>query len=133
MDQAWAIGPVLHVDETWAAARYHAGAKNRRLAAEFGREAFEVLSWAEGEPSLAPRLRKIKGPALASAHRLNARYLVDAGRPREALGAWMRALAIHPRTALARMNILGSAILEVLGLGAIRESILRRRKRGLAP
>ena len=61
-----AIGRILHVDQTWAAARYHAGAKNRRLAAEFGREAFEVLSWAEGEPGLASRLRRIKGPALAA-------------------------------------------------------------------
>ena len=42
----------------------------------------------------------------------------------------MRALTMRPRTALARMNILGSAILELLGLGAIRESILRRREKG---
>ena len=91
-----AIGPLLHVDQTWAAARYHAGRQNWRLAVEFGRETFEVLSWAEGEPGLASRLRKIKGPALASAYRLNARYLLDVGRPREALGAWMRTLAMHP-------------------------------------
>ncbi|HQV94448.1 MAG TPA: glycosyltransferase family 2 protein, partial [Anaerolineales bacterium] len=33
-------GKILHVNQTWAAARYHAEAKNRAKAAEFGREAF---------------------------------------------------------------------------------------------
>jgi len=30
-------GKILHVDQTWSAARYHAEAKNRAKAAEFGR------------------------------------------------------------------------------------------------
>ncbi len=40
-------GKILHVPQMWAAARYHAEAKNRAKAAEFGREAFRILDWAK--------------------------------------------------------------------------------------
>jgi GT2 family glycosyltransferase len=126
------FGPIVHVDETWAAARHHAGAKNRALAERFGAEAFRILDWASNEPDLAPILSRVGTRARASAHRLNARYLVDAGQPQKALRAWMRALALHPATALARMNLLVSALLELAGLGQIRKRILQSRRRSLS-
>ena len=126
------LGPIVHADETWAAARYHAGAKNRALAEHFGREAFRILDWASREPDLAPVLRRVEARARASAHRLNARYLVDAGQPQEALRAWVRALAIHPATALARTNLLVSALLELAGLRQVRKRILRSRQERLS-
>jgi len=122
-------GSILHVDETWAAARYHAEAKNRARAAEFGREAFRILDWArQTQPALASVLKKIDRRARASAHRVDARYLLDGGQPWAALKAWMRALLIYPPTAFARLNILVSALLQLSGLGALRESYLKRRQ-----
>jgi len=121
-------GRILHVPQTWAAARYHPQAKNRAKAAEFGREAFRILDWAKSEKSLAPILVKVDRRARASAHRVDARYLLDGGQPTVALTAWIRALLIHPRTALARMNIFISAILNLLGLGKLRELALRKRE-----
>jgi hypothetical protein len=59
---------------------------------------------------------------------VDARYLLDGGQPAAALSAWTRALVIHPPTALKRMNIFVSAVLNLLGLGALREAILRRRE-----
>jgi hypothetical protein len=126
------IGPIVHADQTWAAARYHAGAKNRALAEHFGKEAFKILDWAAREPDLAPVLRRVAARARASAHRLNARYLVDSGQPQEALLAWVHALAIHPGTALARTNLLISALLELAGLRHIRRRILRSRRERLS-
>jgi hypothetical protein len=38
-------------------------------------------------------------------------------------------LFIHPPTALARLNILASALLNLSGLEALRNFVLRRRKR----
>jgi len=35
-------GKILHVPQTWSAARYHAEAKNRAKAAEFGREVIDA-------------------------------------------------------------------------------------------
>lgn len=122
-------GRILHMDETWAAARYHAEAKNRARAAEFGREAFRILDWAgQTQPGLASVIAKVSRRARASAHRVDARYLLDGGQPWPALKAWVRALFIHPPTALARLNIFVSALLSLSGLGRLREMYLQRRQ-----
>jgi hypothetical protein len=125
-------GRILHVPQVWSAARHHAEAKNRARAAEFGREAFLVLDWAKRQPGLAEAILGVERRALASAHRYDARYLLDGGQPMSALGAWFRALFIHPPTALARLNILISAILSLTGLSKLRETILRQRQRMLS-
>ncbi len=122
-------GPMIHVDQQWAAARYHPAAKNRARAAEFGREAFRILDWAAAQPALAARLAPVGRRAQASAHRVDARYLLDSGQARPALNAWMQALRIHPPTALARLNLAGSALLELSGLGSLRNLILKLRSR----
>ena len=124
-------GRILHVDQTWAAARYHAEAKNRAKAAEFGREAFRVLAWAESQPNLGEAIRPVERRARASAHRVDARYLLDGGKSASALRAWMRAFFIHPPTALARLNIFVSALLNSLGLDFVRSEFLSRRSRKL--
>ena len=123
-------GKILHVPQTWAAARYHSQAKNRLKAAEFGREAFRILDWAKNQPSLAETVSGVERRARASANRVDARYLLDAGQSAAALGAWFRALAIHPATALKRLNILVSAALHLIGLSRLRELVLQRRQRG---
>jgi GT2 family glycosyltransferase len=125
-------GRILHVPQVWSAARYHPQAKNRARAAEFGREAFRVLAWAGKEPALVQVLSRVRQRALASAHRYNARYLLDGGQPAAALGAWFRAFVIHPPTALGRLNLLVSAILLLTGLSQLREAVLRRRRRKLS-
>jgi len=116
------------VDETWAAARYHSEAKNRARAAEFGREAFRILDWVRKQSGLAEAVAGVERCARASAHRVNARYLLDGGQPWKSLVAWFHALNIHPPTALARLNILISALLHLCGLGRLRELVLQRRQ-----
>jgi glycosyltransferase involved in cell wall biosynthesis len=123
------LGRILHIPQVWSAARYHAQAKNRARAAEFGREAFRVLDWAKAQPGLAEVVSAVERRALASANRYDARYLLDGGQPLPALGAWFRALFLHPPTALARLNILISAILELMGLSKLRGLVLKRRQR----
>jgi GT2 family glycosyltransferase len=125
-------GRILHVAQVWSAARYHAEAKNRARAADFGREAFRVLDWAKQQPGLSEVVSRVKSRALASAHRYDARYLLDGGQTMSALLAWFRALGIHPPTALARLNLFVSAILILTGLSKLREAILRRRQRKLS-
>jgi len=125
-------GRILHIPQIWSAARYHADAKNRARAAEFGREAFQVLDWAKKEPGLAETVTGVKRRALASAYRYDARYLLDGGQTLSALRAWLRALFIHPPTALGRMNLFVSAILILTGLSGLREVILRLRQRRLS-
>lgn len=124
-------GKVVHARGIWAAARYHSGAKNISRARLFGSEAFQILQWAGAEPRLAPALQRVRNRAFAAANRVNARYLVDAGLPWDALRAWFKAFWLHPMTGLSRINLLASALLEILGLGFIRHAILRRRKSAL--
>ncbi|SRR5581483_1112211 len=121
-------GKILHVNQTWAAARYHAEAKNRLKAAEFGREAFRILDWVKSQPDLAGAVSRVERRARASAHRVDARYLLDSGQPWPALKAWTRALFIHPPTALSRLNLFVSALLNLSGFGRVREAYLRARK-----
>lgn len=125
-------GRIMHVPQTWAAARYHSQAKNRLKAAEFGRDAFRILDWAQSQPGLAETVAGVARRARASANRVDARYRLDAGQSTSALRAWFRALFIHPPTALARLNIFISALLHLTGLNALRELVLRRRQRNFS-
>ncbi|MBX3036991.1 MAG: glycosyltransferase [Anaerolineales bacterium] len=120
-------GKILHVNQTWSAARYHAEAKNRAKAAEFGTEAFRILDFVKQDENLSLIFEKVKKRAIASAHRVNARYLLDGGLPVKALSAWFQALTICPPTALSRMNIFVSSILNIFGLEKIRQMILKKR------
>lgn len=122
-------GPMMHANETWAAARYHAAAKNRARAAEFGAEALRIYEWAKSDPALAQVVARLGARGRASVHRFNARYLLDGGQPRAALAAWSRALFLHPPTALKRLNLLAGALLELAGLGPIRDRVLAARQR----
>ena len=119
---------IVYVPQTWAAARFHPQAKNRNLAVEFPKEAFRILDWAKDQPGLSATMSRVRRRSLASAHRVNARYLLDGGQSAASLAAWTRALFIHPATALARLNLFGSALLNILGLGNMREGILGLRK-----
>ena len=119
---------ILYVPQTWSAARYHSEAKNRAQASEFGREAFRILDFAAHDKNLAPILARTGRRARASAHRVDARYLLDGGKSAASLSAWIKAFLIHPPTALRRLNIFVSGILSLLGLGKLREAILRRRE-----
>ena len=121
-------GRILHVDQTWSAARYHAKAKNRAKAAEFGREAFRILDTVAQDKTLSPFLAKVNRRARASAYRVDSRYLLDGIQPAKAISAWIHALLIHPPTALVRINIFVSAVLNLLGLGKIRDAVLKARE-----
>jgi GT2 family glycosyltransferase len=122
-------GKIMHVPQTWSAARFHSQAKNRHQAEEFGREAFRILDWAKDQPALSETVASVGSRASASAFRVDARYLLDAGQSISALRAWFTALFLHPPTALKRLNILVSAILQITGLNGLRDFILRRRQR----
>jgi GT2 family glycosyltransferase len=122
-------GKILHVPQLWAAARYHPQAKNRLKPVDFGIEAFRILDWMQSERTLSQTFANVKARARASALRVNARYLLDAGQSVAALRAWLQALFIHPPTALQRLNILISAILQIIGLKVLRDLILQRRQR----
>jgi GT2 family glycosyltransferase len=123
------IGELVHVNEQWAAARYHPDAKNRAQAIGFAREAVRLREWMQAQPGLQQALRRVGRRADAAVQRVNARYLLDDGQSWRALRAWLHALVLHPPTALARLNLLASALLDLLGLAVVRRLVLDLRKK----
>jgi glycosyltransferase involved in cell wall biosynthesis len=122
------IAPIHHVQQVWAAARYHPGAKNVAQAAGFGQDALRILTWMEGQPDLASRLSANRRRIEAGAHRLNARYLLDGGQPAPALRAYGRALSRSPRFALQHWHRMLYAALSLVGGGKLANLFYRDRK-----
>lgn len=124
------LAPLVHVPQTWAAARYHDQAKNRTRGAAYGREAHVLINDLAARPDFAPILRQNEKRIRAGVERFDAFYLTDAGQPWQALNAYARALWLHPPTALADWKHILLAGLSLVGLGRARslyDSIRTRR------
>ena len=81
------LAPIRYIPELWAAARFHAAAKNTAQAPEFGREAYVVESWMRGQPGMADLYQQARPKIMAGVHRINGRYLSEGGLPGKALSS----------------------------------------------
>lgn len=107
---------VHHVPgELWAAARHHPAAKNVAQADGFSREIFRLLRWMEDHPDLSRLVKARRRKVQAGAYRLSARYLLDGGLPRLALGHYRQALVRDPGYTLAHWHRILYAGLSLLG------------------
>jgi glycosyltransferase involved in cell wall biosynthesis len=104
-----------HVQQTWAAARHHPGAKNVAQAPGFGRETLRMLAWMENQPELAELLARHRCKIQAGAYRLNARYLLDGGLPGPALRSYLRAFSRSPGFTLKHWHRILYALLSLAG------------------
>jgi len=114
--------------EPWAAARFHAAAKNVALAAKFGEEAYRLAAWMEDSPEFSLLMSPIQRRVWAGAHRLNAFYLLDGNQPRAALSAYWKGLLQYPPTVLQDWHRILYALLSPLGLGGLRKAYHRWRR-----
>jgi hypothetical protein len=110
------LAPVIHVPGLWAAARHHPDAKNVAQAAGFGLEAFRILEWMQASPRLGPKAADLRRQVLGGAHRLNARYLLEGGKPGPALKAYAQALRFNPPFALRHAHRMLYALVSLTGL-----------------
>lgn len=109
------LSPICHVSQVWAQARHHPGAKNVAQPEGFSRETLRLLAWMETQPDLAPRLAAHRRRIEAGAYRLSARYLLDGGKPGDALQDYGRALVRNPGYALRHWHRMLYAVLSLLG------------------
>lgn len=127
------VSRLFYVPRFWAFARYHAAAKNIARAAEFGDEAFRLLEWADGMPDLAALIQRHEARVRSGAHRYRARYLLDGGMASRALGEYLRALRLHPATALKEWHRVIFAALSTLGLSFLGKWYYAWARRSLPP
>lgn len=125
--------PIYVPGARWAAARFHAGAKNVAQANAFGREATRIAQWLSDSPEYAGEMAKNKKRVWAGAHRLNAFYLLDGGLPGAALKAYWKGFWQHPGAVLPDWYRILYAVFSPLGLSGLRRAYLERRKRKFNP
>jgi glycosyltransferase involved in cell wall biosynthesis len=119
--------PIGHISRLLAVARFHEGAKNVARAADFGKDAREVYLWMKDEPGMVKEFERSEKKILAGVHWINGRYLSEAGQPWQALKENVKSLVLYPPTALRDWRRILFTILQMAGLGLIKESYTRRR------
>lgn len=110
-----------------ARARFHAGAKNLAQAPKFGEETLKVAAWMEEQPGLADRMKTVRREVWAGAYQINGWYLVEGGRPLDALKSYARSLGYAPRYALADWKRILYAFFALLGLSRLKFVFYRWR------
>ena len=120
--------PIRHIDDYFAAARFHAAAKNVAMAAEFGREAFAIVDWMRNQPELAEIFQRDEKKIMAGAYRLSARYLLDGGLNARSFAHYMKSLWYHPATALVeKRRILYAFGSMLLPMDRMRDRFINKR------
>ncbi len=114
--------------KVWAAARIHSDAKNVAHAEKFGEEAFRLARWLGEDQRFYPLSAKIFKKIWAGAHVLNAFYLVEAGKHKEALKSYGQMLRYQPIPEVKTLKRMSYALLSALGILRSREWYDRKRK-----
>lgn len=122
---------IVHLPRTLAFARHHASAKNVAQAQRFGQEAYRILSWMEAQPGLRALFVKNHRRIVAGAHRLNARYLLDAGFSGKALASYWDSLRSHPLVALQEAHRMSFALASLAGGRRLGPVYYRFKRRGI--
>ena len=97
-------GKFDYLAEPLAAARFHAEAKNRAHAGDFGKEAYRLADWLLTDPRTAEKASPIEKQIRGGAAWLDAHYLSDAGEAGKSLKAYARAFRLFPQRVLEDKN-----------------------------
>jgi glycosyltransferase involved in cell wall biosynthesis len=126
------FAPIHYVSERWAAARFHAAAKNLAHGPKFGQEGYRLVQWMSEQSALAMRYRRLRRRIWAGACRQDAFYLLDAGRPLDALKAYWSGLWAYPPGILRHWRrMLFAAASLVVNVDRLRAGYLEQRKKKL--
>lgn len=113
-------GRMVHALEVWAAGRFHSAAKNVAGAANFGAEAYRMIEWMKLTQPYASIAQGKWNRVNAGAHRINARYLLDAGKPLESFGAYWDGMIAYPPAILPEIHRMAYSLLSMAGLSSLK-------------
>lgn len=120
--------PIKHVDEFWAAARFHPAAKNTIGSAKYGEEAFRIYEWMGKQPDFMPLFQKNKKKIEAGAYLLKARYLLDSKKDWAAFKSYMKGITLDISILHREINRIVYSLLNCfLPLEKLKENYLHKR------
>jgi len=108
--------PIKHIDEFWAAARFHPAAKNIAHAEKFGIEAFRIYEWMEKQADFLPLFQENKKTIEAGAYLFKARYLLDSGDNWTAFKNYMKGITLDISSLPREINRIAYSLLSDLKL-----------------
>jgi len=120
-------GRIKYSNRIWAAARFHATAKNVAHASEFGKEAYRLVEWMEKNPDLNQIFMANHKKILAGAHRMNARYLLDGGQYSPAASSYWQGMKLDFLTILPEWHRMLYAIFAPIGVHRLKDFYLKMR------
>lgn len=118
----------VYVHKVWAMGRFHAQAKNLAKAEKFGEEAYRIVDYISRDKRFKEMYMLISNQVWAGADRMNARYLLDAGKPREALSSYWSGLKRSPGIVLPEIHRMIYCVLSMMGLSKLKELFFSLRK-----
>ena len=92
--------PIHYSGKLWAAARYHAAAKNLAQAQYFGEEAFKLTAWMKETSAFSRLYQENEAQIMGGAEWMNAYYQSVSGAPRLALQAYWKSFRHDPARVL---------------------------------
>ena len=120
-------GQIKYLNRIWAAARFHATAKNVAHASEFGKEAYRLVEWMEKNPDLNQIFMANHKKILAGAHRMNARYLLDGSQYSPAASSYWQGMKLDFLTILPEWHRMLYAIFAPIGVHRLKDFYLKMR------
>jgi len=120
--------PIKHVDEFWAAARFHPAAKNLIGSAKYGKEAFQIYEWMGKQPDFLPLFQKNKKKIEAGAYLLKARYLLEGKENWAAFKNYMKSVTLDLSSLPREMDRIAYSFLNgLIPLEKLKENYLQKR------
>jgi glycosyltransferase involved in cell wall biosynthesis len=107
---------LIHHPQIWAVSRYHSQAKNVTMAEHAGQDVWRILEWIKSEADLENLFTSQSKQILAGANQINARYLLDSGKPSQAFRAYIKAAKKWPPSIRGYWHRLLFSGLSVIGL-----------------
>jgi glycosyltransferase involved in cell wall biosynthesis len=119
---------LVYIPRVWAQGRFHPQAKNVAEAEKFGEEAYRIAEWISKDRRFKEMYREIAPQVWAGADRINARYLLDAGKPRQAWDAYIHGMKHNVGIILPEWYRMVYCLLAMIGLTGTKGIFLSLRK-----
>jgi len=120
--------PIKHVDEFWAAARFHPAAKNLTGSEKYGKEAFRIYEWMGKQPDFLPLFQKHKKKIEAGAYLLQARYLLEGKKNWLAFKDYMKGVSLDIGSLPREINRIAYSLLNgLIPLEKLKENYIHKR------